>query len=57
MYITAAISFFLSFFFLGGSQARGRIRAAADGLCHSYSNARSDPCLRPTPELTAMPDP
>ena len=47
------------FFFLtapmayGGSQARGRTRATAAGLCHSHSNARSEPCLRPTPQLTA----
>ena len=29
----------------GGSQARGLIRATAAGLPHSYSNARSEPCL------------
>ena len=54
----------LSFFFLffravpaayGGSQARGLIGATAAGLCYSHSNA--EPCLRPTPQLTAMPDP
>lgn len=33
----------------GGSQARGRIRAVAAGLCHSHSKARSQPHLRPTP--------
>ena len=37
----------------GSSQARGAIRAAAAGLHHSHSNARSKPCLRPTPQLTA----
>ena len=41
----------------GGSQARGQIRAAATGLCHSQSHARSQPSLRPTPQLTALPDP
>ena len=41
----------------GGSQAKGRIGAAAAGLRHSHSNARSEPCLQPTPQLTATPDP
>ena len=41
----------------GGSQARGLIRAAASGLCHSHSKAGSEPCLPPTPQLMAMPDP
>ena len=52
--------FFLFFVFFraaptahGGSQARGLIRATAAGL----SNARSEPRLRPTPELTATLDP
>ena len=39
------------------SQARGRIGAAAAGLCHSHSNARSVPHLQPIPQLTATPDP
>ena len=40
----------------GGSQARGlRGAAAAMGLHGSRSNARSDPRLRPSPQLTAMP--
>ena len=55
------LSFFFFFFFFlffclfrdtpavyGGSQARGRIGAAAAGLCHSHSNTRSKPHLRPT---------
>ena len=41
----------------GGSQDRGRIRAAAADLRHSHSNSGPEPCLRPTPQLTAMPDP
>ena len=41
----------------GNSQARGQIRAIAACLCHSNSNARSEPCLRPTPQLTATLDP
>ena len=41
----------------GGSQARGPIRAVAVSLCQSHSNARSEPRLQPTPQLTAMPDP
>ena len=50
-----------SFFFLrvtpvacGDSQARGPIRATAASLHHS--NIRSEPCLQPTPQLTATPD-
>ena len=41
----------------GGSQARGQIRAVAASLRQSNSNTRSEPRLRPTPQLTAMPDP
>ena len=41
----------------GGSQARGLIGAVAAGLRQSHSNAGSEPRLRPTPQLTAMPDP
>ena len=41
----------------GGIQTRGRIGAIAAGLHHSHSNARSELCLRPEPQLTAMPDP
>ena len=41
----------------GGSQARGPIRAAAAGLCQSHSKVGSEPRLRPTPQLTAAPDP
>ena len=39
------------------SQTRGQIRAAAVGLCHSHSNARSEPHLRPVPQLMTKPDP
>ena len=41
----------------GNSQARGRIGATTTGLCHSHSNAGSEPCLQTTPQLTATPDP
>ena len=39
----------------GGSQARGQIGAVAAGLLHS--NIRSEPRMRPTPQLTATSDP
>ena len=50
-------SLFLSFFLLfraapkayGSSQARSRIRDVAASLCHSHSNAGSEPHLQPTP--------
>ena len=41
----------------GGSQARDLIGTVATGLRQSHSNARSEPHLQPTPELTAMLDP
>ena len=41
----------------GGSQARGLIGAVAIGLRQSHSNTRSEPRLRPTPQLTATPHP
>ena len=57
-------SFFVFLPFLGplpaayrGSRARGLIRAVTTGLCQSHSNAGSEPRLRPTPQLTATPDP
>ena len=40
----------------GGSQARGPIGAVATGLRQSHSNAGSQPCLQPTPQLMATPD-
>ena len=40
----------------GGSQARGLIGAVAASLLQSHSNAGSEPPLRPTPQLVAMPD-
>ena len=60
--------FFFFFFFFSGSsratpeaygdsQARGLIGAVDDGLCQSHSNAGSELCLQPTPQLMAMPDP
>ena len=36
----------------GGSQARGRIGAAAPGLCHSHGTTRSEPYLWPTSQVT-----
>ena len=41
----------------GGSQARGQIGAAVAGLHHSHSNARSEPHMKPKPQLTAMLNP
>ena len=41
----------------GNSQARGVIGAVTADLFHSPSNARSEQCLGPTPQLTVMPDP
>ena len=41
----------------GGSQAKGRLRAAAAGLRYSHSNTGSEPSLQPTPQLMATPDP
>ena len=55
--------FFIFLFFraapsvYGGSQAKGQIGAAAAGLCHSHSNARSQAHLQATPQLTATLDP
>ena len=41
----------------GGSQARDLIGAIAADLCHSYSDAGSEPHLQPTPQLMATPGP
>ena len=41
----------------GGSQARGRIGAAAAGLHHGHSNEGPEPCLQPIPQLMARMDP
>ena len=41
----------------GGSQARGLIGAVAAGVHRSHSNAGSEPCLQPTSQLMATPDP
>ena len=63
-FLALFFSFFLFFWLFraaaeahGGSQARGRIEAAAAGLHHSYSNTRSEPHLQPTPQLMATLDP
>ena len=36
----------------GSSQARGPVGTVAAGLCQSHSNARSEPHMRPPPQLT-----
>ena len=41
----------------GGPRLGVKFRAAAAGLHHSYSNARSKPHLWPTAQLMASPDP
>ena len=41
----------------GSSQARGRIRTTAAGLCHILSNTRSKLHLWPTPQLMETSDP
>ena len=41
----------------GGSQARSQIGAVATGPHQSHSNSGSEPCLQPTPQLMATPDP
>ena len=59
---------FFSFFFFfaiswaapvayGVPQARGLIEDTAASLHHSHCNAGPKPCLQPTPQLTATPDP
>ena len=53
-------SFFFFFFVFyratpmayGDSQARDPIEAVAAGQCQSHRNARSEPSLQPTPQLT-----
>ena len=60
---TKYIYIYFAFFFrsapvaYGGSQASGPIRAVATGLHHSHSNTRSEPCLWPTSQQMATPDP
>ena len=59
--------FFYFFLFLftaapaayGRSQARGKMRNEAAGLCLSHSNTRSEPCRQPMSQLgeTADPEP
>ena len=43
------VVFLFCIFRAKSSQARGQIGAVAAGLHHSHSNARSKPCLPPTP--------
>ena len=65
-YIVIEFLIWIFFFFLlfraalrayGGSQARSPIRPTVTSLHHSHSNARSKPCLQPTPQLMATADP
>ena len=63
----ASSNIFTTFFFFpflgplpvayGGSQARSPIGAIAADLSQSHSNTGSKQHLRPTPQLTATPDP
>ena len=54
--------YFIFFLFMavpvanGSSWARGQTGAAAADLCHSHANTRSEPHLRPVPQLAAMLD-
>ena len=56
---------FFFFFFLfwvspmafGGSVAWDPIRGTSACQQHRHNNIRSEVCLRPTPQLTEMPDP
>ena len=62
VYVCMYVFLFIYFFraaglAYGSSQTRGQIGAAAAGLHHSHSNARSELRLQPTPQLTANPDP
>ena len=41
----------------GGSQTRGQIGATTASRQHSHSNGGSKPCLKPTAQLMAIPDP
>ena len=55
-------NFFLSFLGLHAQHMEvprlgGQIRPTAAGLHSSHRNARSEPCLLPTPQLRAIPDP
>ena len=50
IYLAAGVAY-------GSFQARGQTGAVTAGLCHSHSNARSEPHLQPTPQFMAMLDP
>ena len=63
--ITFHVIFFLIYLFIffraapeayGGSHARGRIGAVAASHSHSHSNTGSELDLRPTTQLTEIPD-
>ena len=60
-YILNVVSFFVFLFraapvTYGSSQVRGLIGAIVAGLHESHNNARSEPCLQLTPQLTATSD-
>ena len=62
-FLKSLLFYFVYFYFFratpmayGGSQARDWIGAVAASLHHSHSNPRSEACLRPTPQLTAVLD-
>ena len=55
--VCVCIAFKAALMAYSSSQARGPIRTTATLLHHSHSDARSEPHLRPTPQLTETLDP
>ena len=54
---SAIFSFFVFLSFEGHTQGLWRFPGAlATGLCQSHTNTRSEPRLRPTPQLMATPN-
>ena len=56
IYLFIYLLFWAASMTCGGFQARSPVGAVTASLCHSHSNARSEPHLRPTSQFTAMPD-
>ena len=54
--VVVVLLFRVIFLAYGSSQSMGLIGATAVSLCHSHSKEGSEPCLQPTPQLTATPD-